>query len=152
MRFNYLRELPADVWATLFSGLSNLQVLELSGNQLSDLPAEVFHALTNLQTLYLHGNKLSELPAEVWANWFAGLGNLQTLNLQSNRLRELPAKTFKALSSLKKLDLALNNLGESRAEAWIGLKLNSWQVAVNSWQSAVTTLLHILCAMQSQSQ
>ena len=86
--YNKLSELPAEVWANLFVGLSNLQSLDLGYNKLSELPAEVFAGLSNLQSLNLRYNKLSELPAEV----FVGLSNLQSLNLEYNKLSELPAE------------------------------------------------------------
>lgn len=54
--------------------------LDLSNNQLSELPAEITQ-LTNLSELYLSGNQLSELPAEI-----AQLTNLSQLYLSNNQL------------------------------------------------------------------
>ena len=51
---NSLGQLPAEVWANLFSGLSKLQKLNLGWNKLSELPAEVFSGLSNLQDLDLY--------------------------------------------------------------------------------------------------
>ena len=70
--WNSLWQLPAEVWANLFSGLTKLQKLILNDNSLSELPAEVFSGLSNLQDLDLGENWLGQLPAEVWANLFSG--------------------------------------------------------------------------------
>jgi Leucine-rich repeat (LRR) protein len=53
----------------------NVIQLNLSGNQLSELPLKVTQ-LQNLQRLYLRGNQLSKLPIEM-----AQLQNLQELDL-----------------------------------------------------------------------
>ena len=128
-------QLPAEVWANLFSGLSNLQEVWTWGgtqlqcscllksgpicfqgsatcrsstwndNKLSELPAEVFSGLSNLQDLDLRSNSLGQLPAEVWANLFSGLSKLQKLDLEWNNLSELPAEVFSGLSNLQDLDL-----------------------------------------------
>ncbi|MCC5643666.1 TIR domain-containing protein, partial [Nostoc sp. CHAB 5824] len=84
-----------------FGQLTNLQSLNLDGNQLSSLPPE-FGQLTNLQSLNLDGNQLSSLPPE-----FGQLTNLQSLNLSSNQLSSLP-REIRQLSNLKKLDLRRN--------------------------------------------
>jgi hypothetical protein len=61
----------------------NVIQLNLSGNQLSELPLKVTQ-LQNLQWLDLRGNQLSELPVEI-----TQLQNLQSLDLRGNRLSEL---------------------------------------------------------------
>ena len=44
-------QLPAEVWANLFAGLTKLHKLDLGDNRLNELPAEVFSGLINLQDL-----------------------------------------------------------------------------------------------------
>ena len=64
-----------------FSGLSNLQRLDLGDDNLSELPPGAFDGLSNLQEpADLGGNNLSELPPGV----FDGLSNLQELDLGVN--------------------------------------------------------------------
>ena len=78
----------------------NLTVLDLSANQLTDLPPELFQ-LTKLTRLDLNNNRLTALPAEI-----AQLTNLTVLNLSGNQLTTLPAE----ISKLTKLNtLNLNN-------------------------------------------
>ena len=86
--------------------LTNLQCLDLSGNELSgEIPPEL-GGLSNLQSLDLSFNELSgEIPAEL-----GGLSNLQSLDLSFNELSgEIPPE-LGSLTNLKRLDLAGNEL------------------------------------------
>ena len=88
---------------------TKLTRLNLSGNQLSELPAEIGQ-LTQLQTLTLNDNRLIELPAEI-----GQLTNLREIHLDNNRLRELPTDIGQ-LTNLLWLDLSGNQLSELPAE------------------------------------
>ena len=100
-----------------FSGLGNLEMLELHDNQLSTLPATVFSGLGNLGLLYLYNNSLSTLPAGV----FSGLGNLETLDLRTNQLSALLATVFSGLDNLRELNLRGNQLTTLPAGVFSGL-------------------------------
>ena len=89
-----------------FDGLTNLETLDLSGNQLAELPEGLFDGLTSLRTLLLYGNRLTELPEGL----FAGLTSLETLWLYTNRLTALPEGLFAGLTSLDELHLKNNFL------------------------------------------
>ena len=69
-----------------FSGLTALTVLDLSNNQLGNLPEDIFSDLTGLRDLYLDNNQLSNLPAGV----FSGLTTLATLILNNNAVNPMP--------------------------------------------------------------
>ncbi|MCB8977345.1 MAG: leucine-rich repeat domain-containing protein [Ardenticatenaceae bacterium] len=91
--------------------LTQLQSLNLSGNNLTELP-EWLGQLTQLQSLYLSFNNLTELP-----EWLGQLTQLQSLNLSSNNLTELP-EWLGQLTQLQSLDLSSTNLTE--LPEWLG--------------------------------
>ena len=76
---NQLSQLPAEI-----TQLVNLTSLDLRWNQLSQLPVEITQ-LVNLTKLDLRGNQLSQLPAEI-----TQLVNLTTLYLEKNPLKSPP--------------------------------------------------------------
>lgn len=83
--------------------LTNLTVLDLSENNLSDVPPVVCE-LTSLADLNLSSNKLTRIPFEI--------GNhtgLYQLNLYSNKLTELPV-SIGNLVNLHELDISYNYL------------------------------------------
>ena len=115
-----------------FSGLSNLQHLNLADNELSALPDGIFDNLTGLESLYLYSNRLSELPDGIFDdltgleelqffnnyirglpdNIFDNLTGLEGLNLGGNWISELPDGVFDNLTGLEALSLGFNDLSE----------------------------------------
>ena len=90
-------------------GLTSLEQLDLSGNQLSGpIPKELFESLTSLEFVDLSGNQLSgPIPEEL----FKGLTSLQTVNLSGNQLSgSIPDQLFEGLTSLWEVDLSGNQL------------------------------------------
>jgi Leucine-rich repeat (LRR) protein len=80
--------------------LSGLQQINLSNNQLREVPDFAF---TNLRQLYLNYNQLRKIPN------FTSLPKLEELNLSNNQLREVPNFT---LANLLGLELSHNWLSE----------------------------------------
>ncbi|XP_053320757.1 leucine-rich repeat serine/threonine-protein kinase 1 isoform X2 [Spea bombifrons] len=128
---NCLVSLPSVVpW-----GLLNLQKLNLSDNQLCDLPSvqsseEIIcsrllevdvsnNKLTCLPPGFLHLSRLQKLCAsrnymvnlfkEDGANWI-GLRRLQELDVSDNRISELPISVFHCFKSLRRLNVSRNKL------------------------------------------
>ena len=112
-----------------FEGMDGVTTLDLSDNDLSDLPSNtsgnagggtgfaaqsalglrpqvVFEPLSALSSLDLSGNQFEALKE----SYFSGLGNLEMLDLSNNELTQagVPAGVFQDLSSLTNLDLTGN--------------------------------------------
>ena len=74
-----------------FAGLTGLTTLNLSGNEITTLPADIFSGLSALESLSLGINQLTTLPSGI----FSGLRSLTSLNLLNNPLpASLPASLF----------------------------------------------------------
>ncbi|XP_063287557.1 extracellular matrix protein 2-like [Pelobates fuscus] len=95
---NEISKLPARA----FSGLPNLEWLDLSKNMLgeSGLAVDVFKNLTKLKRLNLDGNNLTVLPLLPQS--------LQELKVNDNKLQELHRYSFRGLSNLLTLQLEGN--------------------------------------------
>jgi small GTP-binding protein len=93
-----LTELPRSL-----SQLTQLQSLDLSGNQLTSLP-EWLGQLTQLRSLSLSRNQLGSLP-----DCLGQLTQLQSLELSLNQLKSLP-ESLGQLAQLQSLDLSFNQL------------------------------------------
>lgn len=87
-------------------GRTDIETLDLSGNNLTGaLQAEVRH-LKNLRTLDLSDNKFTGVPAEI-----GQLEKLEVLDLSNNMLTGLPYELGN-LRNLKMLDLSGNDYSE----------------------------------------
>ncbi|KAK0535094.1 cysteinyl-tRNA synthetase [Tilletia horrida] len=82
-----------------------LEVLNLSFNEIYEVPAARLSKNVRLQELYLSGNSLSSIPAED----IIQLRDLQTLYINGNKLQTLPAELGQ-LRKLVNLDVGNNNL------------------------------------------
>jgi len=82
-----------------------LEVLNLSFNEIYEVPAGRLSKNLRLQELYLSGNNLSSIPAED----IAQLRDLETLYINGNKLQTLPAELGQ-LRKLVNLDVGNNNL------------------------------------------
>lgn len=78
LSFNQIQEIPP-FW---LQSLSQLEKLYLSGNKLTSLPSENLYRLTKLTVLFLNGNKLQTLPAEL-----GKVKSLAVLDVGSNVLK-----------------------------------------------------------------
>jgi len=85
--------------------LSELRVLNLSFNELYEIPPLTLSKCESLEELYLSGNSLTSLPGEDFEN----LSNLKTFFLNGNKLQTLPAELGK-LKHLESLDVSSNLL------------------------------------------
>nr|XP_014344526.1 PREDICTED: leucine-rich repeat-containing protein 32-like [Latimeria chalumnae] len=84
-----------------------LQALDLSKNGLdSDAATSYLGGLSSLQKLDLSDNEMTRLSTDM----FSGTPNLEVINLQNNHILEIDEGTFESLRSLRVLNLAKNSL------------------------------------------
>lgn len=103
--------------STLLCGLTNLQVLNLTGNQfreLSDIglpeyhtPNRTNHCHGELRSLDLSRNNIKLLPEE---SVLSGLRQLQELRLQHNSINEISSDALMGLTSLRIFNASYNKL------------------------------------------
>lgn len=89
----------------MLSGLSYLHTIDLTGNQLKELPSQVFYH-AQLDSLSLKNNLLSRVDAD----WFPANSNLTWIDLSGNHLRKVPEGLLQNLGHLVTLDLSENKL------------------------------------------
>ncbi|KAM9229451.1 leucine-rich repeat-containing G-protein coupled receptor 5 isoform 3-T3 [Dugong dugon] len=104
LSMNNISQLPPNP----LHNLRFLEELRLAGNSLTHIPKGAFAGLYSLKVLMLQNNQLRQVPTEALQN----LRSLQSLHLHNNRIHSLGKKCFDGLHSLETLDLNYNNLDE----------------------------------------
>ena len=127
LSFNEISSLPSDI----FSGLSKLRALSLSGNKLTVMPN--LSGLANLEHLYLSSNEISNLPSNI----FAGLSNLMILDISRNQISTIEANAFSDLSEVTHIRLYDNNITSLSDSTFNGL---SNVVSLNLSRNNITSL------------
>uniref|UniRef100_A0A336M520 CSON012250 protein n=1 Tax=Culicoides sonorensis TaxID=179676 RepID=A0A336M520_CULSO len=91
---------------------NELESLDLSYNQIKELPHDIFQFTSQLKAINLAGNQLSELDVNIFNN----LSSLQVLDLSKNNFRKLSTEIFKNLNQLLHLSISGNPLMEFDVE------------------------------------
>lgn len=94
----------------------DLEVLDLSNNQIDNLEDNIFQGLSKIKVLKLSGNKISNLTRHS----LKGLDTLEHLILSNNQIREISVHAFTHLKSLKRLDLSGNQIKHLDADVFSG--------------------------------
>ncbi|UJR30468.1 hypothetical protein I4U23_018001 [Adineta vaga] len=146
---NYITQLPPDIGC-----LINLEIFTMEHNQLIELPREI-GLCTRLIELHLGFNSLTKLPLEI-----GYLTNLKQLILHRNNLLEIPESITNLKNSLKHLDIACNNLRIFPSK-FHTLKLQEFhsehnplleRVPIHSVQENEILTLKEICARRSMSE
>lgn len=89
-----------------FKGLGQLELLDLSQNELTGIPDGVFGMLSRLKNLDLSTNHITNIQRDS----FSGLIQLERLYLHANRIQSIHLKAFEGLEMLLELKLQGNQL------------------------------------------
>ncbi|XP_012706197.2 leucine-rich repeat-containing G-protein coupled receptor 4 [Fundulus heteroclitus] len=101
------------------TGLSTFTYyLDLSMNNITELPAYVFKNLPYLEELRLAGNDLTFIHPDA----LSGLHQLKVLMLQNNQLKSVPSTALKTLNSLQSLRLDANHITTVPDDSFEGLQ------------------------------
>uniref|UniRef100_A0A8C2WHU8 Leucine-rich repeat-containing G-protein coupled receptor 4 n=1 Tax=Cyclopterus lumpus TaxID=8103 RepID=A0A8C2WHU8_CYCLU len=104
---------------TVPTGLSAFTYyLDLSMNNITELPAFVFKNFPYLEELRLAGNEMSFIHPEA----LSGLHQLKVLMLQNNQLKTVPGAALKTLLSLQSLRLDANHITTVPEDSFEGLQ------------------------------
>lgn len=108
----------------------NVTELNLSDNNISEIPADLFEELTGLENFYIERNKLTKLPKGLFKNcknlnWisftgnkieiledgdFEGLDNLTILDFEKNKIRKIETNALAGMPKLEQLSFVGNGL------------------------------------------
>jgi Leucine-rich repeat (LRR) protein len=132
----FFKDQNGNVQENIFQGLTRLEHLNLSNNQISYLPQGLFQDLVNLKYLDLNNNKIESMPdrlflplvslkmlglgdnkitfkdknGHIQEDIFQGLVRLETLNLQYNPIDYLPQRFFQYLVKLSEICLICDQI------------------------------------------
>ena len=107
----------------VFSELSSLKTLDLSGNRLmsSHITKNLLQDLTDLAELFLDHNDITNLDNS--KDLFASMSeNLKVLKLNNNKINHLANQSFLPLTKLVELDLSHNQIQSLEDQTLSGLK------------------------------
>lgn len=102
-----------------FRGLDDLELLDLSQNELTEIPDGVFGMLSKLKNLDLSSNLITHIQKDS----FSGLAQLERLYLHGNRIQSIHLEAFEGLETLLELKLQENHLSSLPSLRFPGLLL-----------------------------
>lgn len=98
-----LRDCPKLIDTIDFSLFPYLEKLDLSGNELTNIPKSIFKIL-NIKVLILRSNKITSIPSEI-----SKLSKLRYIDFSFNKINEIPLEIGE-LTNLDSIDFSNNNI------------------------------------------
>jgi Leucine-rich repeat (LRR) protein len=112
MSHNNIVDIPRDV----FDGVNQLVYLNLShNNHLAPIPVSIVHSLNKLQTVDFSNTGMKSIFPEM----FAKSPNLKTIVLRNNKIQELLEGTFSNMRNLTFVDLSFNIISKIQPATFI---------------------------------
>ena len=111
LAMNQLTSLGTDI--TVFDELASLRHLNISYNQIPELPIGIFENTKMLEVIHLQGNTIEKINAGVFTN-----SSFVKINLSLNQINELNKGAFEDLPKLKILDLSENQINSIKNGAF----------------------------------
>ncbi|KAJ8957564.1 hypothetical protein NQ318_020604 [Aromia moschata] len=153
----------------MFVDLGNLEILNVSNNDVSYLSPNCFYDLPKIEKLFLEDNNLSHLPRALFRDSilselhlegnqinvlrrtvFLGLSNLRFLYLNNNKISKLQSDCFYKLFELTILFLQNNEIEYLSQDVFNGLdNLIELRLDNNSLGSIELNTFHNMCNLQS---
>ncbi|XP_033009002.1 leucine-rich repeat-containing G-protein coupled receptor 6 [Lacerta agilis] len=99
-----------------FAGNPLLQIMTLTRAGIRLLPGEMCQQLPSLRVLELSHNQIEELPS------FHHCQKLEEIGLQHNRIHKIGADTFGQLTALRSIDLSWNSIQSIHTDAFVTLR------------------------------
>ncbi|KAK5874066.1 hypothetical protein PBY51_019046 [Eleginops maclovinus] len=132
-----MQDFPILTWT------NKLESLTLSGTKISSIPANLCEDLKLLQTLDLSYNEIKDLPS------LQSCVRLQEISFQHNRFQQIDRDTFQGLTALRLLDLSRNGIRVIHRDAFVSLAaLTNLDLSMNSLTVIPTTGLSALSQLK----
>ncbi|XP_078050544.1 G-protein coupled receptor rickets isoform X2 [Augochlora pura] len=106
-----------DIPVRAFHRISSIEVLLLRRNRLHTIADDAFTNLTSLRVLELDDNYLTKIPTAI-----VNLSGLEDLSLSNNKIETLDGPVFRRLANLLSLDLRGNPIKEIHGDAFRDLR------------------------------
>lgn len=107
-----------DIPRNAFTGVKNLIYLNISNNHhLAPIPQTIIHPLTKLRILDMSQTGMKVLPNELFAN----CPDLEVITLRRNTIHEIPDNSFMNLRNISTIDLSYNNITTIKLSAFVNL-------------------------------
>lgn len=114
LSYNNIKEIPEG----LLDGKTELTEIVFNGNKISKLPKDLFKDTKNIENIYMSSMKLSKVEKHVFEN----LSKLNILDLQNNEISEVEEGVFDGLTNMTQLGLDGNELTNLPDDVFKSLK------------------------------